>query len=69
MYKEGISMSYSRFTSKPRLLTEFILHKAFAFCLTSIDNFLIDYGLREGGENSEFIAFAHCNNTKLSYHV
>lgn len=41
-------MSFSRCIFKPRLLVDLIFHKAFVFCLTPIDNFLIVYGFREG---------------------
>lgn len=66
MCKERIIRSYKRCTSKLQLLIHFIHHKAFVFCLTLVDNFLDDYSLIEGGENGEFTALTHSNNTKLS---
>lgn len=66
MCNEGIIRSYKRCTSKLQLLIHFILHKAFVFCLTLVNNFLINYRLIEGGENGEFTALTHSNNTKIS---
>lgn len=63
---ERLIRSYKRCTSKLQLLIHFILHKAFVFCLTLVDDFLIDYRLIGGGQDGEFTALIHSNNIKLS---